>query len=135
MMETISLGGGRRVVHFNVVSDVSPIALPSERVFEIERLTGDAALRRPEGIGWALAEIRRSGPHHHEKTTEYYFVLRGRGDAHLDGGEAVVHLEENDVLIIPPGTVHHVESEEGISALVISSPPWKKEDHLTDAET
>jgi mannose-6-phosphate isomerase-like protein (cupin superfamily) len=76
-------------------------------------------------VGIAFAEIRKSKPHYHNETTEWYLVAEGSAKVYLDGKEE--KLEKYDILQINPKTVHRVKGN--IKLWVISCPPWRKEDH------
>lgn len=45
-----------------------------------------------------------TGPHHHLKSSEMFFVLDGALQVLL--GEELVTLEQGDLVVIPPGVVH-----------------------------
>jgi mannose-6-phosphate isomerase-like protein (cupin superfamily) len=115
------------VKHLNALRDGKRVALRAETVYELGEMAGLIKPTR-EGVGVAFARIKESQPHYHDKTTEYYFVAKGRGVVLLDGEE--VGLQPNDVLVIPTRTTHAVRSEGGICVFVLSSPPWKKQDHI-----
>jgi mannose-6-phosphate isomerase-like protein (cupin superfamily) len=61
--------------------------------------------------------------HHHTRSRQFFYVLKGEAVLALDG--SVVRLQANEGLEIPPGISHHIvnESAEEISFLVISQPP------------
>jgi mannose-6-phosphate isomerase-like protein (cupin superfamily) len=116
------------VKHANAVDNGKRIELPAETVYELGRGIGKI---RPgkKGVGIAFARISSSEPHYHKKTIEYYFVTKGKGRLDLDDGK-IINLRPNDVLVIPPGVTHAVNSPEGIEVFVLSSPPWTKDDHI-----
>ncbi len=96
----------------------SKITLPKEIIYE-------SGLEGPIGI--ALALIRESEPHYHNYTTEWYMVTKGSGTVYLNNEEK--QLKEYDTSKISPKTIHYVKSDNEIELWVITSPPWKKEDH------
>jgi len=58
---------------------------------------------------------------YHARAEEYYYVLRGRGTAHLD--DKAIDVKEGDFLRLPPGTAHgFIVSEEGLDLLNIHTP-------------
>jgi mannose-6-phosphate isomerase-like protein (cupin superfamily) len=117
-----------RILHINAIKDGNLVKMPKESIWEVEKLVGNIKTNEKESVGWALARIKDSGMHYHNKATEYYFVTNGRGTAYLDGKK--VNLKKYDILIIPPKVVHFVKSQKGIDVVAISSPQWKKEDHI-----
>ncbi|MDP3785206.1 MAG: cupin domain-containing protein [bacterium] len=98
------------------------IVRPGETIYE---------LRIPKrfGFGLAIAEIRHSEPHLHERTEERYVPVDGGLVLYL-GGESYP-LSRDDNQLVPIGTVHWAESTDGTPArvLVITDPPWRKSDH------
>jgi len=80
-------------------------------------------------IGIALAEVKEARLHYHRKTREYYIVLRGEGKLILE--EEELPLKEGDLVYIEPMKKHKAKTEKGkLEILVISCPPWSKEDHF-----
>nr|VFK31904.1 MAG: Cupin domain-containing protein [Candidatus Kentron sp. MB] len=60
--------------------------------------------------------------HYHKKTTEYYYVLNGRGQLYLDG--EIYDIRKGDLVTIPPGTVHNaIEQDEALEIVVVEIPP------------
>jgi len=58
---------------------------------------------------------------YHARAEEYYFVLRGRGTAHLDDQE--IDVRAGDFLRLPPGTAHGFSvSAEGLELLNVHTP-------------
>ena len=49
-------------------------------------------------------EIRHARLHYHEKTDEFYYVIRGQGTMVLDGEE--IELHEGVVVYVPRGVKH-----------------------------
>lgn len=119
--------GSNQVKHTNAVDNGKKIKLPSETVYELGHVVGRIK-STPEGVGMAFALIHNSEPHFHPKATEYYFVTDGKGVLLLDDKE--IHLNPHDVLVIPNGITHAVKSDGGLRVFVLSSPPWRKEDHI-----
>jgi mannose-6-phosphate isomerase-like protein (cupin superfamily) len=115
------------VKHINVLRDGKFIRMPTETVVELGHKIGHIIAGNP-GVGFAYANIRDSKPHFHNHTTEWYLVTRGTGKLLLDGKE--MQIIPLDVVMIPPGVTHAVKSENGLDTFVLSSPPWRKEDHI-----
>jgi mannose-6-phosphate isomerase-like protein (cupin superfamily) len=79
--------------------------------------------RMPPGT----SEVR----HHHTRSRQFFYVLKGEAVLALDG--STVRLQANEGLEIPPGTSHRLfnGSTEDLSFLVISQPP-SHEDRVID---
>ncbi|WFR83447.1 cupin domain-containing protein [Arthrobacter sp. Y-9] len=58
--------------------------------------------------------------HTHPDTDELFIVLDGALDIHVreSGEEQVVHLERNDVFVVPRGVEHRPESSEGATIML-----------------
>lgn len=58
--------------------------------------------------------------HSHPDTDELFIVLDGALDIHVreSGEEQVVHLERNDVFVVPRGVEHRPESSEGATIML-----------------
>ena len=121
-----------RFVHINMRKDGEEVNMGAETVFEFRKKIGEMALGSDAGVGFALASIKRSAPHWHDATREYYAVISGTGTAHIDGQS--VRLIPLDWLEIPLKAVHSVSSRNGIYLLAITSPPWSKDDHHLASE-
>lgn len=78
-------------------------------------------------VGISEARIEEADLHYHEETSEIYYVLEGEGNLEVEGKD--IHLEQDDLVKINPGNLHRAYSEEEFRVLVISTPPWKEEDH------
>lgn len=80
-------------------------------------------------FGLALADIKKSEEHIHQKTKEWYFVVNGSGYLYLNGKKIL--LKENDLVFIPP-KIRHFAKKRGIKRfrlLALTAPPWNKKDH------
>ncbi len=94
------------------------ITYPNEIIYE-------SGIKGPVGI--ALAYIKDSEPHYHNKITEWYLVIKGNAVVYFDGRK--IPLKGYDVLEIPPNIIHSVKSLDEVELWVISCPPWRQEDH------
>lgn len=58
--------------------------------------------------------------HSHPDTDELFIVLDGALDIHLreEGEEQTVHLQRNDVFVVPRGVEHRPESSEGATIML-----------------
>lgn len=79
----------------------------------------------------SLVAISDAEPHYHTKTTEYYYVLEGRGELHL--GEEIVALAPGTLVLIPPGLPHWAQGE--VKVLVIGMPPFDPDDQHRPEES
>ncbi|HID10636.1 MAG TPA: hypothetical protein EYP17_04970 [Candidatus Latescibacteria bacterium] len=59
--------------------------------------------------------------HCHKKTTEFYYVLNGRG---------ILDLELGTSMMICPGTRHRAEGQ--VEALIVGIPPFDPADMFVD---
>ncbi|MBN2142225.1 hypothetical protein JW711_02745 [Candidatus Woesearchaeota archaeon] len=80
----------------------------------------------------AIAYIRRSEPHHHQKTTEFYEVERGELSFFVDGVER--RLVEGAIgagggAVVKPPQAHYAVGD-WTRVNVYSEPGWTPEDHL-----
>lgn len=66
--------------------------------------------------------------HHHFETTEFYYVLKGRGALVLDGDR--VEVAPGTLVMIPPGVRHHAEGE--LEVLIMGVPPFDPADTVID---
>lgn len=96
---------------------------PEETVYEI--ITTEDSL----GWGLAIADIRRSKPHIHYKTKEFYIVLEGSLKVTLRGKSCI--LKTGESVEISPKIWHKAEAvgENYARIAVISFPAWRLEDH------
>jgi mannose-6-phosphate isomerase-like protein (cupin superfamily) len=66
--------------------------------------------------------VRNAERHFHKVTTEYYYVLNGKGKLFLDG--ELHEIEKDDLIKIEPGVLHQaIEEDESLEILVIEIPP------------
>lgn len=65
-------------------------------------------------------------PHIHSKTTEFYFVIEGKGKIFVRG---LPHwIKENDLVAIPPNSVHYTIPRTKMKVLVFAVPAWVQDD-------
>jgi mannose-6-phosphate isomerase-like protein (cupin superfamily) len=67
--------------------------------------------------------ISDSRKHWHRDTTEYYFVVEGRGEIELD--DEVVPITKGDLAVVPPGVWHTSRPAPGdvLEVLLVVVPP------------
>ena len=88
--------------------------------------------RDPVAVRYSLAiawlEPGRSSDRHQLKSSEVYYIIRGRGEMHIDGEQALV--EAGDAVYIPPGSTQWLENTGtvAIEFACIVDPAWRRED-------
>ena len=89
-------------------------------------------LKEKLGLRYSLAhamlkEGEKSLPHR-LKTSEVYYILRGRGMMHINDEQREV--SERQAVYIPPNAVQYIENTGGVELLFlcIVDPAWRKED-------
>lgn len=89
------------------------ISLQAESETSLDRMA-EAVL--PPGKG--------SLPHYHPEVEEAYYLLWGEAEMEVDG--QVETVEAGDVVVIPPGTVHHIRNlgDKEVILLVTCAPAW-----------
>ncbi|MBU1120355.1 MAG: cupin domain-containing protein [archaeon] len=79
-------------------------------------------------LGRAVVKPERSTKKHKLKSSEVYFILKGKGVMFIDGEERKVR--EGEAIYIPPESIQRIKNN-GSTDLVflcIVEPAWKKED-------
>lgn len=66
-----------------------------------------------------ISDARR---HYHNKTTEFYYVLKGKGELKVD--EKVIPLNAGTLVMIKPGASHQAVSHGGLEVLIAMVPPY-----------
>jgi len=77
----------------------------------------------------AVEVIISSKPHKHLKMTQFYKVLSGTLNLHLDDKNII--LCAGDTYTIKSGIVHWATSDDECWVELYSEPGWTKEDHIT----
>lgn len=77
-----------------------------------------------------VTRIRHAERHHHRRTTEVYYILRGTGKVELDG--AWTPVEPGSVVHIPAGVRHRVQADDEIETVVVAVPPFDPADEHLD---
>ena len=73
-------------------------------------------------LAFSHLKISDAQKHYHEKTTEFYYVLKGKGE--LKVNEKVIQLEEGTLVMIRPGTTHQAISHGELEVLIAMIPPF-----------
>jgi len=79
-------------------------------------------------LAHAKVVVGKTSTKHKLKSTEVYFILKGKGKMFIDKEEREV--EEGDVVLIPPNSVQWISNsgETDLEILCMVEPAWKKED-------
>jgi len=82
-----------------------------------------------EPLWFHYMRISDSRKHFHAETTEYYFVVRGRGEMEL--GDETVAIEAGDMITVPPGVRHtsRPTTDDDLEILIIVRPPSGADAH------
>ena len=75
-----------------------------------------------------VTHILHAQRHYHNKTTEFYYILEGRGVMELDGDE--VDVEPGVVIMVPVGCRHAGRGD--FKALIVGVPPFSEHDEFFD---
>lgn len=75
----------------------------------------------------AVAAIKSSAPHYHNKSVETYEVIKGDLELNIDG--ETHKLSESESYTIQPGQVHYAKGDFAL-VKVTSHPGWTFEDHI-----
>ncbi len=73
-------------------------------------------------LAFSHLKISDAKKHYHEKTTEFYYVLKGKGLLEVD--EEFIHLDKGTLVMIKPGVVHRAISHGGLEVLIAMVPPY-----------
>lgn len=76
----------------------------------------------------AVEVIIDSKPHKHLKMTQYYTIISGALELHVNN--KTVKLSSGDKYIIQPKNVHWATSNNECWLEIYSKPGWTKEDHI-----
>ena len=75
----------------------------------------------------SLLSISEAEEHYHKKTTEFYYILGGRGHLILNGER--IPVVPNTLIMVKPGTRHRAVGK--LKTLVIGVPPFDLDDQFT----
>ncbi len=88
------------------------------------------------GIGYSIAQCtvepgKKSQPHR-MKSSEIYYILKGRGIIHSDDESS--DIAENQAAYIPPASRQFIENTGSVDLefLCIVEPAWKQEDEIIE---
>ncbi len=84
-------------------------------------------------LAFSHLKISDAQKHYHEKTTEFYYVLKGKGELKVD--EKVIQLEEGTIAMIKPGAAHQAISHGELEVLIAAVPPLRENSDLIYIKT
>lgn len=102
-------------------SGKSIVSLPLEVICELEPTKDHPSWSE------AIAYIKQSEPHYHERTVETYTVENGLLRVVVDDQERV--LKEGEQIVIEPPSVHRAYGD-WVRVRVYTEPGWIHEDHI-----
>jgi len=80
--------------------------------------------RDTDKASFTVLKVFEAQEHYHKKSTEFYFVLKGKGSLTLDGEELAV--EKGDLVMIFPGVNHRAEGK--MEVIVVGVPAFSSKD-------
>jgi len=79
-------------------------------------------------LAFSHLKISDAQKHYHKETTEFYYVLKGKGE--LKVNEKVIPLEEGTLVMIKPGAEHQAISHGELEVLIAMVPPFGENSDL-----
>lgn len=97
---------------------------------ELLNPSSDKNIQARYSLAWAKVEVGKKTCLHAMKTSEIYFILKGRGIMSINEEQKEVGMY--DTIYIPPGSHQCIENigDEELEFLCIVDPAWKKEDEI-----
>lgn len=93
-----------------------------------------SGLNDPVACRYSLAHARlapgKQSMHHALKTTEVYYIIKGKGMMHIN--DEVQEVGPQDTIYIPPEGIQYIENigDEELEFLCIVDPAWRVEDEI-----
>ncbi len=89
-------------------------------------------LTRDDGTpaNFHITLIKDSVKHYHRHCTELYYILQGTGSLELN--DDVIEVSPGTLVVIEPFTAHRLQSQEGVTTMVIGIPAWDPDDEYFD---
>ncbi len=75
-----------------------------------------------------VVHIRNGKPHYHQRSTETYYILEGKGKLELD--DDTLDVEPGMAILIPPGVRHRGYGD--FKTIVTGAPAFTPEDEYQD---
>ena len=81
-------------------------------------------------LAWAKVPVGKTTFKHAMKTTEVYWILKGRGKMFID--YETEEVEKYDIIYIPPNAIQSIENigNEDLEFICIVDPAWRQEDEV-----
>jgi len=81
-------------------------------------------------IAHAKVPVGKSCLPHAMKTTEVYYIIKGKGLMHIN--EETEEVGERDTIYIPPNAIQFIENtgDEDLEIICIVDPAWRAEDEV-----
>ena len=81
-------------------------------------------------LAWAKVPVGKTTFKHAMKTTEVYFILKGKGKMFI--GDEVEEVGAYDTVYIPPNAIQCIENigDEELEFICIVDPAWRPEDEV-----
>jgi mannose-6-phosphate isomerase-like protein (cupin superfamily) len=79
-----------------------------------------------------LEGLQRARLHHHDRTTEWYYIAEGNGKVLLDNTK--LQVRQGDLITVPVGAKHALENvlKEPLRVVAICNPPFDPDDFVHD---
>ncbi len=81
-------------------------------------------------MAWAKVPVGKTTLKHAMKTTEVYWIIKGKGKMHI--GDEVEEVGAYDTIYIPPNAIQYIENtgDEELEFICIVDPAWRVEDEV-----
>lgn len=81
-------------------------------------------------LAWAKVPIGKTTLKHAMKTTEVYWIIKGKGNMHIN--DEVEEVGAYDTIYIPPNAIQYIENigDEELEFICIVDPAWRAEDEI-----
>ena len=116
------------MIKFNRFADCPPfVASDLTEIRELLHPKNDE-VNLPYSIAHATVQPGRASiPHILEESSEVYYILSGRGRAHI--GAQIYDMQPGDTLLIPAGVSQYIEcvGTEMLTFLCVVAPPYRVE--------
>lgn len=113
--------GGREVSKHYIVKKIGDISEEKSICGFRKRLITEKDFKE---ASFTFLSVYEATKHYHKKSTEFYYVLKGKGILELDKEE--IKLEPGTLVMINPGTKHRAIGK--VEALIIGIPPFNPTD-------
>jgi len=108
-----------------------PAFMSGDKVILRELLHGDKGkFSFRYSLAYAKLPVKRTSLPHRLKTSEVYYILKGKGEMHINRESR--RARAGDVIYIPPRARQHIKNtgNTALEFLCIVDPAWKKKDEV-----